>query len=593
VSDPHTQAALQYLIQQSQGLLEGDQSRDWKTEPIPFRQFISEHFKITLTDRQMQDSIMLLGEDPKKTFDGGSPHSTFVLVASKGSGKDFLAAVIILYCFYLLLCMEDPRKFLKFNNVELPITESIDMLVISYTEEQAREVSFGKLRELVRHWVWLKQHFTVVEGDKIITSHRDKPMVTILSDQIKTWNNIKIAAQHSMNESFEGYNPLVWAMSEASAFQTRAKSRNGQKVYNTLRTSSGSRFGDRWKGMVYSYLRDDELTDFTWKLYEEAAKSPSMWRDLVFAWDFNPRLMNQPTFTFECDVEVKDADGNIQTEHRVYKVPIVPYQEEAERDREFFKKAVLCLIPKVGEQAAPAALIASAIHKFHPIVTFKNRVEPNLEGKLEIVVDLLDLEENKGLFVWDYLISVDLGEKHAATGFSIAHKEPGKGFVQDAIISWTPIEKDEANPIAAWVNMDDVLQKLKTLAKALNNARVAFDQWQSSLYMSELTADGIKCEVYHTHQARTYRIFRRAMGARMAWLVNDLELLRQWNALILDQNEVKLNTKISRRKDLVDATVGGYMILMKDYQPAPLGVPGAEMIGNNLFQQGGYLIPDS
>jgi hypothetical protein len=44
---------------------------------------------------------------------------------------------------------------------------------------------------------------------------------------------------------------------------------------------------------------------------------------------------------------------------------------------------------------------------------------------------------------------------------------------------------------------------------------------------------------------------------------------------------------------LVDATVGAYMILMKDYQPAPLGVPGAEMIGNNLLQQGGMMIPDS
>jgi hypothetical protein len=591
--NPHGQAALQYLIQQSEGLLEGDQTRVWKHEPLPFREFISEHFKITLSDRQMQDSIMLLGEDPKKTFDGGSPHNTFVLVASKGSGKDFLAAVIVLYCLYLLLCMEDPRKCLKSNNVEWPINASIDMLIISYTAEQAKEVSFGQVQRLMRHWIWLRKHFTVVEGDKVVTTHRDKPVITILGDQVRTWNNIRISAQHSMNESFEGYNPLIWVMSEASAFTTRTKTRNGQKVYNTLRTSSGSRFGDRWKGMVYSYLRDDELTDFTWKLYEEAANIPSMWRDLVLAWEFNPRLMGQPTFTFECDVEAKDSDGNIQTEHRSYQVPVVPYQDEADADQEFFKKAVLCLIPKVGESAAPAEMIAGAVHKFPPIVTFKNRVEPNLEGKLEVVLDLLDLDQNKGLFVWDYLLTVDLGEKHAATGVCIAHREPGKGFVQDAIISWTPIEKDANNPTAVWVNMDDVLQKLKMLAKALNNARVGFDQWQSSLYMSELIAEGISVEVYHTHQARTYRIFRRAMGAKMAWLVNDLEQLRQWNALVLNQNEIKLNTKISKRKDLVDATVGGYMILMKDYQLAPMGVPGAEVVKNNLWDQGGMLIADS
>lgn len=590
MSDPHAQAALEYLIQQSQGLLEGNQSRIWKHEPLPFRRFVPEHLKIQLTDRQMTNAIMLLGEDPKKTFEGGSPYTTFVLIAGKGSGKDLLAAVIMLFCFYLLLCMHDPREYFTF-----PMSEAIDMLIISYTEEQAREVTFDKFKQLLKHWVWLKQNFSVIEGEKYVTSHRNKPLIVILADRIRTWNNIKITAEHSMNEGFEGYNPLVWAMSEASAFSARTNARNGRKVYNTLRSSASTRFGNKWKGLAYSYLRDDEISDFTWQLYEEAAKTTTMWRDLCLPWEFKPpRFFSTATFDFPVDVEVKNEDGTTFVEHRVYKVPVVPYQDEvlSSTDLEFFKKSTLCLISRVGEKAASMETITSAIHPFGPLITFTNKIEPDVEGRPTILLELPDLTD-RSRFVWDYLITVDLGEKHAATGVAVSHKEPGKGFVLDALLSWTPIEKDAQNPIAAHVNMEDVRVKLVTLAKALNNARVGFDQWQSILYAAQMSAEGLAVETYHVHQARDYRIFGQAMGARMAWIVNDPEILRQWNALVMDGNEVKLDKRISRRKDLVDATLGGFKILMKDYQIAPMGVPGATVIRANLGDQGGVMVPDS
>lgn len=589
MSDPG-QIALQHLVQQTQSLLDGDQSRTWKFKPIPFRQFAVEHARVRLTDRQMADAIRLLGEDPERTFENGSPYTTFVLIASKGSGKDFLAMVIMMYCFYLLLCMQSPRDYFG-----MPITESIDMLIISYTEEQARDITFGKFRQLLLHWAWLRQNFDVIVGEKYVTKKRGLPVILILTDKVTAPTpNVQIKAEHSMNEGFEGYNPLFWAMSEASAFVTRHRARNGAKVYNTLRTSASSRYGNRWKGMAYSFLRDDALTDFTWLLYEEAERSPEMCRDLALAWEFKPReKFSRETFDFSCEVEVRDGDG-YRVETRTYKVPVVPYQDEALTIPDFFKKSALCIIPRTGERAASTELILGAIHSFKPLVEFGNRTEATDDGDLKIVCDLVGLEENKARFVWDYLITVDLGEKESASAIAIQHREQEKGYVLDAVIAWTPIErKPPEQPVAIPVNMEDVFKKLLILAKALNNATVGFDQWQSVLYAAQLASEGIKTEEYHKSRGRNYRIFRTAMSARMAWLVNDAELLRQWNALVLDKDDVQLNERISRRKDLVDAVVGGYMILMKDFKTAPMGIPGGMTVSNNLIQQGGLLIPEA
>ena len=584
------QIALQQIVQHTQSILDGDQSQVWKFKPMPFRQFSVEHARVHLTDRQMTDALQLLGEDPERTFENGSPYTTFVLIASKGSGKDFLAMVIMMYCFYLLLCMQNPR-----NYFDMPITESIDMLIISYTEEQARDITFGKFRQLLLHWTWLRQNFDVVVGEKYLTKKRGLPIVLILTDKVTAPTpNVQIKAEHSMNEGFEGYNPLFWAMSESSAFVSRHKARNGDRVYDTLRTSASSRYGNRWKGMVYSFLRDDALTDFTWKLYEESEGSAEMFRDLALAWEFKPRSkFSAQTFEFSCEVEVKDGDG-YRVEQRTYRVPVVPYQDEALTIPDFFKKSALCIIPRIGERAASTDLILSAVHPFKPLIGFTNRAEETDDGDLKILCDLLGLEENKSRFVWDYLITVDLGEKESASAIAVQHREPDKGYVLDAVISWTPLpRKPPDQMVAITVNMEDVFKKLLVLAKALNNARVGFDQWQSVLYAAQLASEGIKTEEYHKSRGRNYRIFRTAMSAKMAWLVNDAELLRQWNALVLDKDDVKLNERISRRKDLVDAVVGGYMILMKDFKVSAMGVAGGTTVSSNLIEQGGILIPDA
>jgi hypothetical protein len=569
MSDQSNKAALEYLLQQSQSLLEENPSK-WKFQPLGLKQFAWEHLKIELTDRQLIDSLALLGEDPEKVFakEPGSAFNVLCLIAGKGSGKDFMGAVVLCYCLYLLLCMKSPHEFLDW-----PITESIDMLVISFTGEQAREISFDKVKQMMKHWIWLKQNFSIIEGDRYVTP-KGKPEILILADRIKTWNNIKIMAEHSASEGYEGYNVLFWIMSESSAFTAKDKvTSNGWKVFNTLRSSASTRFQKRWKGMVYSYLRFDERNDFTWLLYEQAVKDPSIYRDKCYPWEFKPsKYYSEQTFEF---------DG--------VRVP-VSYQDESVSNPSFFRKAILNQIPKVGDKVVAPEVSAKATHDFPPLIILKNTFKRNLEGEDEVVAEIIGLAEKQN-FVHDYLLSVDLGKKFAATGISLNHLDVNVGVICDCTAAWThvpPASKDKGIP----VNMEEVRDKLITIGKAIPSIKIGFDQWQSILYEVELKREGIDVVIYHV-RVQDYTMFEMALAAGVARIPNDPELLRQFNALIIDGREVTLDTRISTRKDMVDATIGAFKVLREGFEKPVQMPPGSFLLSNNLRAQGGSFIPSS
>ena len=562
--------AFDFLSEKAATLLDSSGSSIWKEgPPLSFDQFLIEHFpKVTLTSRQMYDALAFLGTEGEKTFKGGSPFNIFCLLAGKGSGKDFIGAVIICYLLYVLLCMKDPIEYFGF-----PPTDAIDMLIVSFTAEQARDVSFDKVKQLIRNWMWLKSNFTLIEGDKI-TTKPGRPEILILSDRIKTWNNIRIISEHSANENYEGYNVLAWIMSEASAFHNKGGSRqNGWKVYNTLRSSSSTRFQTNWKGMIYSYPRYDQTLDFTWQLYEAAEKDPTIFRDTCFPWQFRPSYFYPSGKYF-------DFEG--------VQVPL-ELQGESLADRNFFKLAILCWVPKGGEPAMPPDVVLQAIHRHPSIVKFTNYVQQNLDGEDKIIGEFDGLNTRNTSLGNEYLITVDLGEKYAATAVAIQHVQPGLGYVLDAIFAWTPILKDEDHPANIPIDMEDVKKKLVVLGKALPGSKIGFDQWQSLLYAAELNKLGIRTIKYHVQQARHYRLFRKAMSLGIAKIVDDPELVRQFNGLLLDGDKVKFDTRISIRKDMVDTIIGGFLILMGD-EDMTANIPGSMQIGNNLASFGGMML---
>lgn len=572
MSDLPKQTAGEFLLKEIDLLL-SDTPSIWKEKPITYRQFTKQHLKIEMTERQTIDAEMILGKDPERTFETGAPYNVLCLLAGKGSGKDILGATILLYCLYLLLCLKDPYDYFKF-----PKSEAIDMLIISFTGAQAQDISFNKVQQFVKHWGWLWDNFTIVEGDRISTKHRDKPVITILTDRIETFNNIRIIAEHSKSDNFEGYNVIAWVMSEASAFKGKNKEDNGWKVFNTLRTSSSTRFRDRtpgWKGMVCSWPRGDESTDFTFQLYEQAAKETSIYRDTCYPWQFKPMSPDTKWFDFE----------GIQ-------VPI-EHQDLATHDPATFKKMILAIPPKSGEQAMPPEILASATHHWPPKFTIVTSVHYCKNGDLGIsaIIDKFDPQKAD----MEYTITVDLGLRHAGTAVALQHRDPMMGYVLDAIGAWTPIEPCKEYPKGVPVDSEDVDEKLSWLCKQIPGVRIGFDQWQSSLFMARLGSQGFRTFPYHVYE-RDYLVFRRAMAIRLAHILDDPNLFIQLNALVdkgtVDRPDVVLDTRKSKRMDLVDVAVGGYKIIMENFRPA-LGVVGGTFVGNNLGDFGGEMIPDS
>ena len=122
----------QILMAESQKIITGEDDTDWWEEPVSFRRFVTDSFYLNmpaLTEAQYGDIEMFIGDDPRLTFTTKAPFNLFCLVAGKGSGKDYLASILIAYFFYLLMCMRNTHKFLDW-----PPGESIDMLVVRHKQ---------------------------------------------------------------------------------------------------------------------------------------------------------------------------------------------------------------------------------------------------------------------------------------------------------------------------------------------------------------------------------------------------------------------------------------------------------------------------
>jgi hypothetical protein len=547
----HVNPEIFRALMRESGNLAKIESEIWERQPETLPVFVKEHLRQPgLTPRQEQEIINFLGADPTKIFEGGSPYNLICILAGKGSGKDYMASIVLTYCYYVLLCMKDPHAYFGF-----PKGEPIDIIIVSFSQDQALRITFEKIKQRFQHWGWLRQHYTLVWGEKFISS-KGKPEIRVRNDSIVSHNNIRIYSEHSANESFEGYNILLWVMSESSAFKSANKERNGQKVYDTLKSSASSRFPKQWKGMIISFPRYEKDIDFTYCLYEEALKKGAVELEKggtkcsIFAtkgasWEFNPtRWTSGITF------KLGSLGAHVPEEFAETLVPI-ELKEDFESDFASSMRLYLCEPPAGASRAIPDDVIIRAVHNRNPLITGDQFIE---KGKVCIRLYGLDV---KGNFMEDYLVSTDLGESFAATAMVLSHYDSNVGYIQDAMWTWTP-NPEKRIP----VDFDNVRETLFLVAKMIPHVKFGFDQWQSKLFMADLQKRGAKTVEYHTHD-RDYGIFRRAMAMGIAKILNPAlnpAFMNQLKAIKEREGVTYLDKKISERKDIVDATVGGFNV---------------------------------
>lgn len=484
---------------------------------------------VELSPVQREALIAFLGQDPKKIFSNGSKYLIAVLLWGKGSGKDWLCAIIMCYCLYVLLNMKSPQTFFG-----LDPNEPINLVNVSGSgsQESAVEIFFGKLVENIKNWSWLTTKYSIYEEGrlaKIIDNVAGKPRIEITKGKVRIRDkHINILAYGSDNEKMEGGNVLVWLMDEASAFSDKSKMNNAKKIYSTLRTSATTRFKMRWKGLVISYPRADD--DFTVKLYEESQKleleaeakreavvvdvndvgsAPenliNIFGDTIYGskhptWEVLPsyQFCGQ-TFAFEdliIPIEYKDDFDKFPEESKAKLACIPPAVEDA--FMKYTERISKCIVPNRP-----------------PLFT-------TLETPIELKIDVDGVEEIQkyiGRFVnWfrdkslptlkqKRVIHVDGGLVKDSAAMVIAHGEPhevrmygdnGKmettyvnKVVVDAIVVWTPNKEKRLQ-----VSLKNVESLILELRKWMNIVKVSYDQWNSQTSLETLQSHGIKAEMH-------------------------------------------------------------------------------------------------
>lgn len=331
----------------------------WLEQPVTFEEFVTgkEHLGLKpLYECQMDFVHEVLGDDPRVVFRdpyeatsrARRAYQLGVALWGKGSGKDYVCSIIVCYCVHVLLCLRDPQGYL-----ELAEGEAIDIVNVAYNADQAKLVFFAKLVARVEQWGWLYERFNVSKGSKRLNGYRaDRLEVKINEGFIEFPNKIRAWSRHAQNESYEGLNVLVWLMDEASAFLSKLKRENASAIYQTLKSSAGSRYGRRWVGMVISYPRHAD--DFTMQLLALAQSKPELG---IYGdgprttWEVNERTRNEPR------VKIRDREvpvSLVQDFEEDYEEALGRYCCEPPMAREAFFRYPEHLWEAVATGQAPA-----------------------------------------------------------------------------------------------------------------------------------------------------------------------------------------------------------------------------------------------
>jgi hypothetical protein len=540
----------------------------WKERPVTFRIFAEspEHMGIpALSERQFEVADFLLGNDPEKIFDNGN--TIAVLCFGKGSGKDLLSALILLYVVHVLLCMTSPQKF--FGMLE---GEAIDMLNVAVNADQASSVFFDKFIQRVKRWKWLRDRYSLKISGIFLGQAKPEELlnsVVITKNGVLFPNNLRAFSGHSEESSQEGKNLLCWVADEIAAFDETPGSNRGQRLFDMMKSSAVSRFGSRFKGLALSFPRykDDAILS----LYEQAKGELHWYSDIGATWDIKPASLFKdfPEKYFE-------FEGN--------KIPL-EFEQEFRLNPTEAKAKFLCQPPDIeqGFIEYPEKVEACIDYGRPPIVVLEDYAD---SGEVKKSVNYFNVDS----VYRDYIVTIDLGLKSDSAALSVFHRDfrvDGDYVIQDLITAWVP-EKNKGLKVSI-INIEEIIL---SLSKHIHIVGVWFDQWNSELLSQRLNQSGLFSAIYRL-DFQDYKNFKDRLYDVKIRLLNDPVQTKEIKRLVLLKGG-KVDHPVSFSKDRADTLVGAVKVLtgkaggMSSTIPSPLG--GEMIVGSNLAAQGGTLI---
>ena len=216
---------------------------------------------IRLSARQLKALKAIDNIDPKT-----NKVTEIILQWGKGSGKDLIVNLTFSRTIYLLLCLPNPLEYFGLADFE-----TLDLLNVAVSADQAKDVFFVRLKNVVRN-----------AGPKAYKQFGFNPDTDILQSRINFPKSIIAYSGHSKQESQEGKNYFLCVIDEASQFLLYRV----QNLYNSLRTSINTRFPGVGKLCVISYATFKG--DYIQRKYNDAEGKEHIYRDKASTWDVNP-----------------------------------------------------------------------------------------------------------------------------------------------------------------------------------------------------------------------------------------------------------------------------------------------------------------
>lgn len=501
----------------------------WEEDPVDFVTFMTDPYHLGQpkpTRIQKRDVEKLLGKDPKKIFSGGSDVNVFIGMWGKGSGKDWLCAIIQTYIIYVLLCMKNPAMYFG-----LADREFLDCLNVSESKHHAETVYYEKFMDKISHWPWLAERYTILDSKGRLFpakgNEKGKQEVRLTTGGIEFLDKkIRAISKGADAEKSEGMAPIFWLMDEASAFKDHTETMNGDKIYKTLRTSSKSRFGLRWKGAIISWPREEN--DFTMRMYNLAIKSGVDSTDV----EDGQRVAMYASKHMTWEVRPEGSFSKETFELNGINIPMTFYEEFMTDPEDSFCK--FCCIPPAVESA---------------FFSFRDRITEciNVDKKPVVLfedVEVIHTQKDTGASqryvgkrVQEYLdktmemrktphvIHVDGGLKKDNAALIMAHGEPIEIIVRDeetGVTTPTFRYKVVVDLAAIWkpnkqkklqVSFNNIEAIIIELSKTYRLVKVSYDQWNSQSSLEMLQSMNIAAEE-HTIRDNDYRELRTMVYQR-------------------------------------------------------------------------------
>lgn len=511
------------LAQRFNSIASGEPDNPWKSKPVTIREFVvsREHMNFpTITPKQLDTLVALLGEDPLTMFESRQ-FQTGVFLCGKGSGKDMLSVFSMCYVVYVLEHLKDPQKYLFKANV---ISESIDLLNVAPSAEMASLVFFEKFKKTLKAWKWLKQNYRIKTSGKEINPTAKMESLNYVSINLREVifpNNIRCFSRHSDNELSEGFSIIFSVMDEASAFM------DPDAVFNTLRSSSDSRFPNAYRVFILSWPRHAEQDDFTCRMANQAQIDQDIYVMRGATWEILPKSkFCGQTFIYNSE------KGPIQ-------VP-VEYEKHFLVDPVDAMKKYAAIAPKVsgGRFYTMPEKIHSCVDKNRqPIAEYSDFIIRAPTGDERIGKELVKFNIPRQPDVFKYFAIIDYGLTKDSATLAVGHEQDNIA-IQDLIVEWIP-DRIHKRP----VDLDNVVQVILQLkAQLVNIVFAGADQFQSAQAIQSLQNAGINAAKVSVNKS-IHESVRGLIYTNRVSLLDDTTLISQLENLTDHGNKISAPLK--------------------------------------------------